>query len=94
MTMSMHNRAYCVFCENPKLLFANKKQWLIHLATHREAIIAYIVDHVETCPLGAYPKRIKDKTEYASHLRWAHSKRDLYLWAYRNLIETQMVVYP
>jgi hypothetical protein len=64
------------------------------LATHREAIIAYIVDHEEKCPLGAYPKLIKDKTEYAGHIRWAHSKRDLYSWAYHNLIESQITVYP
>ncbi|HEX9846597.1 MAG TPA: hypothetical protein VGA92_09090 [Candidatus Nitrosotenuis sp.] len=92
--MSMHNRATCVFCKSPRSIHADKTQWLRHLSTHREAIIAYIVDHYEKCPLGAYPRLIKDKTEYAGHLRWAHSRRALYEWVHRNLIENQVVVYP
>lgn len=92
--MSMHNQALCMFCEHPKSIYADKTQWFIHLSTHREAIIQYIVDHFEKCPLGAYPKLIKDKTEYASHMRWTHTKKELYLWAYHNLVESQITVYP
>lgn len=92
--MSMHNRAVCVFCEKPRSIYADKNQWLKHLSTHREEMIAYIVDHHEKCPLGAYPKLIKDKTEYASHLRWAHPRKTLYEWIYHNLIENQVIVYP
>ncbi|MEM3024991.1 MAG: hypothetical protein QXW37_04615 [Candidatus Nitrosotenuis sp.] len=92
--MSMHRQASCIFCERPRLIYADKKQWLIHLATHREAIIKYIVDNFEKCPLGAYPRLIKDKTEYAGHLKWSHTKRELLLWAYKNLIENQIEVLP
>lgn len=92
--MSMHHSASCVFCENPRTIYADKKQWLIHLAGHREKIIAYVVDHFEKCPLGAYPRLIKDKTEYAGHLKWSHTKKELLLWAYRNLIENQISILP
>lgn len=57
-------------------------------------MIAYIVDHHAKCPLGAYPRLIKDKAEYAKHIRWAHSRKTLYEWIYHNLIETQVAVYP
>ncbi|CDI06377.1 hypothetical protein [Candidatus Nitrosotenuis uzonensis] len=92
--MSMHNRAVCVFCANPRPIYAAKVQWLKHLASHREAMIAYVVDNFEKCPLGAYPRHIRDKTEYAGHIRWAHTKKELIEWAYRNLIESQMATYP
>lgn len=92
--MSMHNSAACVFCENPKAIYADKNQWLRHLSKHREAMIAYIVDNYEKCPLGAYPKLINDKIEYAGHLRWSHSRKALYEWVYHNLIENQVVAYP
>lgn len=92
--MSMHNRAVCIFCHRPKSLYADKPQWLRHLFTHREAMIAYIVDHFEKCPLGAYPKPIRDKVEYAGHIRWGHTKRELVEWVYHNLIENQVVTYP
>ncbi|MEM3143646.1 MAG: hypothetical protein QXW91_03365 [Candidatus Nitrosotenuis sp.] len=92
--MSMHNRASCIFCKNPKPIYASKLQWLKHLATHREAMIAYVVDNYEKCPLGAYPRPIKDKTEYAGHIRWGHTKKELIEWAYRSLIENQIVTYP
>ncbi len=92
--MSMHNRAVCIFCDQLREVYADKRQWLIHLTTHREAIIAYIVDHFEKCPLGAYPKLIKNKADYASHIRWSHPKREFYAWAYKNLIENQIAVYP
>jgi hypothetical protein len=90
----MYHPASCIFCDRPKLIYADKSQWLRHLATHREAIVGYIVDHFEKCPLGAYPKQIRDKTEYASHLKWAHSKKELLIWVYRNLIENQLAVLP
>lgn len=92
--MSMHNCAICVFCNNPKPVYATKTQWLKHLAGHREVMIAYIVNGFEKCPLGAYPRPIRDKTEYAGHVRWAHTKKELIEWAYRNLIENQLVTYP
>lgn len=92
--MSMHQTASCIFCEHPRTIYADKKQWLIHLAGHREAIIGYVVDHFEKCPLGSYPRLIRDKTEYAGHLKWSHSKKELLLWAYRNLIENQIAVLP
>ncbi|MGQ0606072.1 MAG: hypothetical protein ACT4OD_03835 [Candidatus Nitrosotenuis sp.] len=90
----MHHRARCTFCNSPKSLYADKTQWMRHLAGHREKIIAYIVDNFERCPLGAYPRLILDKTEYAGHLKWSHTKRELLLWAYRNLIENQTAILP
>jgi hypothetical protein len=90
----MHHSALCIFCDNPRPIYADKKQWLIHLAGHREKIIAYVVDHFEKCPLGAYPRLIKNKTEYAGHLKWSHTKKELLIWAYRNLIENQISILP
>lgn len=92
--MSMHHGASCVLCDNPRTIYADKRQWLIHLAGHREKIIAYIVDNYEKCPLGAYPRLIPSKTEYAGHLKWSHTKKELLLWAYQNLIEGQISVLP
>ncbi|WP_162858714.1 hypothetical protein [Candidatus Nitrosotenuis aquarius] len=92
--MSMHHGASCVFCDNPKFLYADKSQWMRHLAGHREKIIAHIVDNFERCPLGAYPRLIQNKTEYAGHLKWSHQKRELLEWAYKNLIENQISVLP
>lgn len=90
----MHHKASCIFCQPPKSVYADKNQWLRHLATHREAIIKYIVDNYEKCPLGAYPRQIKDKIEYAGHLKWSHSKKELLVWAYRNIIENQLTILP
>jgi hypothetical protein len=90
----MHHSASCIFCDIPKSLYADKVQWLRHLATHQEKIIAYVVDNFERCPLGAYPRMISDKSEYAGHLKWSHSKRELLLWAYKNLIESQTAILP
>jgi hypothetical protein len=92
--MSMHHKASCIFCKRQRPVYADKNQWLRHLATHREAIVGYIVDHFERCPLGAYPRLIRDKTEYAGHLKWSHSKKELLVWAYQNLIESQLTVLP
>lgn len=92
--MSMHHTASCIFCDNPRPIYANKKQWLIHLAGHREKIIAYVVDNFEKCPLGAYPRLINNKTEYAGHIKWSHTKKELLDWAYRNLIENQISILP
>lgn len=75
-------------------MYAEKTQWLRHLAGHREKIIGYIVDNFERCPLGAYPRLISNKIEYAGHLKWSHSKKELLLWAYGNLIENQITVLP
>jgi hypothetical protein len=90
----MHHGASCVFCENPKFLHADKVQWMRHLAGHREKIIAYVVDNFEKCPLGAYPKLIPNKTEYAGHLKWSHTKRELLEWVYKNLIQSQITALP
>ena len=92
--MSMQNNAYCVFCDVPRLIYAEKKQWMIHLAGHREKIIAYVVDNFEKCPLGSYPRLIQNKTEYSGHIKWSHTKKELLEWAYRNLIENQITVLP
>lgn len=92
--MSMHHSARCVFCEGSKPQYADKNQWMYHLAGHREKIISYVVDNFERCPLGAYPRLISDKSEYAGHLKWSHSKRELLSWAYKNLIQSQIAVLP
>ncbi|HIH06849.1 MAG TPA: hypothetical protein HA236_01085 [Candidatus Nitrosotenuis sp.] len=90
----MSHSALCVFCDNPKPIFADKRQWLIHLSEHREKIIGYIIDNFEKCPLGAYPRLIRDKAEYSGHLKWSHTKKELLIWTYQNLIENQFSILP
>lgn len=41
----------CAFCMNSKPISADKKQWLIHLSTHRESMIKCLVECYPSCVL-------------------------------------------
>ena len=84
----------CIFCTSQKIVSAEKRQWMLHLRKHREAIIKLIVERYAKCPVGAYPKTFTDRIEFASHLRWAHTKTELYDWAFDNLIASQEITAP
>ena len=75
----------CPFCSKPRIFIAENKQWSIHLASHREQIIRYIVDNFPSCVLCSYPKFFEEKSTAAAHIRWAHKKQELIFWAFQNL---------
>lgn len=81
-----HRTTSCVLCEKPRIITAEDRQWLIHIANHREKIIKFIVDNFSSCPLCAYPDKFYDKVTAANHLRWYHSKKHLNDWFFKNIL--------
>ena len=92
--MGRYFNSACIFCMPQKTVSAEKRQWMLHLRKHREAIIKLIVESYSQCPVGAYPKTFADRTEFASHLRWTHTKTELYEWAFDNWIASQEITAP
>ena len=70
---------------NEKQITADKTQWLIHLAKHREDIIRTLCDVSDSCVFCTYSADFVDKRRAASHYRWAHKKNTLIEWALHRL---------
>jgi len=81
----------CHYCKHGKQVTATRTSWLIHLAGHREEIIAHLVEVSESCELCAYPEMSASKKHASSHYRWAHQKHELVNWAL-NRLEKQIIV--
>lgn len=75
----------CSYCFNEKQITADKTQWLIHLAKHREDIIRTLCDVSDLCVFCAYSADFVDKRHAASHYRWEHKKSTLIEWALHRL---------
>jgi hypothetical protein len=75
----------CPFCSKPRIFIAENRQWVIHLAGHREQIIQYIVDNFSSCVLCSYPQSFTDKSTAAFHIRWNHKRNELINWAFQNM---------
>lgn len=77
----------CILCNRSKIVTAEKKQWNIHLASHREDIIRYITDNFAYCVICTYGKPFDDKSQAAAHLRWAHKRSELIDWYFNHLFK-------
>lgn len=75
----------CPFCSRPRIFIAENRQWIIHLAGHREQMIQHIVENYPSCVLCSYPKPFGEKSIAAAHVRWAHKRKELIDWAFKNL---------
>ncbi len=81
-----YKTASCILCTNPKRITAEKQQWQIHVAKHRNDMIKFVRDKFDTCVLCTFPITFTDKNFAAQHLRWNHSKKSLIDWFYKNIL--------
>ncbi|NND86802.1 MAG: hypothetical protein HKM23_05705 [Nitrosopumilus sp.] len=75
----------CLYCNPQRSVTAEKSQWSIHLAHHREEIIKHLADTSSSCILCAYPVEFANKEHASSHYRWGHKKSTLIDWALYNM---------
>ncbi|MHA7647879.1 hypothetical protein [Nitrosopumilus sp. S4] len=75
----------CLYCPSERAVTAEKSQWLIHLAQHREEIIKQLTDTSSSCVLCAYPVEFANKRHASSHYRWGHKKSSIVEWSLNQL---------
>ena len=75
----------CSYCFNERQVTADKNQWLIHLAKHRDDIINTLCDISCSCVFCFNMSSFVDKRQAATHYKWEHKKSTLTEWALHRL---------
>lgn len=86
MVVMSYKTGSCILCTKSSPITAEQQQWKIHVAKHREKLIKFVAYNYDSCIICPYKLHFTDRKSFENHLRYAHSKKSLIDWFYKNII--------
>jgi len=75
----------CDYCFDEKMVTADKRQWVIHLAGHRPDIIHSLSQVSSHCILYPCAASFANQIQARSHYRYDHKRSDIIEWAFSQI---------
>ena len=83
--MAAYLSGMCSYCFDERQITADKTQWLIHLAKHREDIIRVLCETSRSCVFCFDMPPFANTRQAVFHYKWDHKKSTLTEWALHRL---------